>query len=55
MHPLVLLASSPRRLGVLWLGFNIVSACVHLLVVLAVAFIAWGLIKRGARAVNRRL
>jgi hypothetical protein len=41
--------------GVLWLGFNIISGAVHLLVVLAIAFIAWGLLKRGARAVNRRL
>jgi hypothetical protein len=56
MHPLVLLGVLLLvAWGVLWLGFNIVSGVVHLLVVLAVAFIAWGLIKRGARAVNRRL
>lgn len=41
--------------GVLWLGFHIVSGAVHLLVVLALAFIVWGLVKRGARAVDRRL
>lgn len=40
--------------GVLWLGFNIVGGLVHVLVVLAVIFIAWGLLKRGARAVDRR-
>lgn len=39
--------------GVLWLGFNIVSGLVHLLVVVAVAFIIWGLLKRGARAVGK--
>lgn len=41
--------------GVLWLGFNILSGLVHLLVVAAVVMIAWGLLKRGARAVDRRL
>ena len=41
--------------GVLWLGFNIVSGVVHLLVVVAVALIIWGLVKRGARAVNKHV
>ena len=41
--------------GVLWLGFNIVSGLVHLLVIAAVAMIVWGLLKRGARAVDRQL
>lgn len=41
--------------GVLWLGFNIVSGVVHLLVIAAIALIAWGLLKKGARAVDRRL
>lgn len=41
--------------GVLWLGFNIVSGLVHLLVLVAVVMIAWGLLKKGARAVDRRL
>lgn len=41
--------------GVLWLGFNIVSGLVHLLVVVAVALIIWGLLKRGARAVDKHV
>lgn len=41
--------------GVLWFGFKIVSGMVHLLVLLAVVFIVWGLLKRGARAVQRRM
>lgn len=41
--------------GVLWLGFNIVSGLVHLLVLLAVVFIVWGLVKRGARAVDKHV
>lgn len=41
--------------GVLWLGFNIVSGIVHLLVVAAIVMIAWGLIKRGASAVGSKL
>ena len=41
--------------AVLWLGFKIVSGVVHLLVILAVVFVVWGLVKRGARAVNRHL
>ena len=39
--------------GVLWLGFNIVGGLVHLLVIAAIVLIAWGLLKRGARAVDR--
>ena len=41
--------------AVLWLGFKIVSGVVHLLVILAVVFVVWELVKRGARAVNRHL
>ena len=41
--------------AVLWLGFKIVSGVVHLLVLAAIVFIVWGLVKRGARAVGRRL
>lgn len=39
---------------VLWLGFKIVSGVVHLLVVIGLALLVWGLVKRGARAVSRR-
>lgn len=38
--------------GVLWLGMHIVSGAIHLLVVLALAFIVWGLVKRGASAIT---
>ena len=41
--------------AVLWLGFNIVSGIVHLLVVVAIVLLAVGLLRRGARAVDRRL
>lgn len=41
--------------AVLWLGFQVVGGVVHLLVLAAVVLIAWGLLKRGARAVDRRL
>ncbi len=41
--------------AVLWLGFKIVSGVVHLLVLAAIAFIVWGLLKRGARAVGRHI
>ena len=41
--------------AVLWLGFKIVSGVVHLLVIAAVAFIIWGLEKKGAHAVGKRM
>ena len=41
--------------AVLWLGFKIVSGVVHLLVLAAIIFIVWGIVKRGARAVGRRM
>ena len=41
--------------AVLWLGLKLASGIVHLIVLVAVALIAWGLMKRGARAVSRRL
>ena len=40
--------------AVLWLGFKIVSGIVHILVLVAIAFIIWGLVKKGARAVSNR-
>ena len=39
---------------VLWLGFKIVSAVVHLLVLIGVVLLIWGLVKKGARAVGNR-
>ena len=41
--------------AVLWLGFHIVSGVVHLLVVIGLAMLVWGLVKRGARAVGNRV
>ncbi len=41
--------------AVLWLGFKLVSGIVHILVLIGIAMIVWGLVKRGARAVDRRL
>ncbi len=38
---------------VLWLGFHIVSGLIHLLVIVGIILLVWGLIKRGARAVDR--
>ena len=41
--------------AVLWLGFKIVSGIVHLLVLIGVVLLIWGLVKKGARAVGRRV
>lgn len=41
--------------AVLWLGFNIVSGIVHLLVIAAVVFIIWGIVKKGAHVVGKRM
>lgn len=41
--------------AVLWLGFHIVSGLVHLLLVIAVIMIVWGLVKRGASAVSNKV
>lgn len=41
--------------AVLWLGFKIVSGLVHLLVLIGVVLLIWGLMKKGARAVHKRL
>jgi len=39
--------------AVLWLGFHIVSGVIHLLIIIGIIMLVWGLIKRGARAVDR--
>jgi len=41
--------------AVLWLGFHLVSWFIQLLVILGIILLVWGLIKRGARAVDRHL
>ena len=38
--------------AVLWLVLHVVSGFVHLIVLVAVVMIVWGLIKRGAAAVT---
>lgn len=39
----------------LWLVFKVVSGLVHVIVLVAVVLIVWGLVKRGAAAVKRGL
>ena len=41
--------------AVLWLGFKIVSGIVHLLVIVGIVLLVWGLLKRGANALDRRI
>ena len=41
--------------AVLWIGFHIVAGLVHLLIVIGVILLVWGLIKRGARAADRHM
>lgn len=40
--------------AVLWLGFHIVAGAIHLLVLVAVGLIVWGLVKKGARAIDNQ-
>lgn len=56
MHPFAWLGVALLVLwAVLWLGFKIVSGIVHLLVIAGLVLLVWGLVKKGARAVGRRL
>ncbi len=56
MHPFVWLGIVLLVFwAVLWIGFKIVSGLIHLIVIVAVALIIWGLVKKGARAVSSRL
>lgn len=53
MHPLILLGVVLLVLWVLGLVlFKVVGFAIHLLLIAAVVLIAWGLLKRGARAVG---
>lgn len=38
--------------AILWLGLKIASGLIHVLVIVGLAFVIWGLIKRGARAIT---
>ena len=56
MHPFVWLGIALLVLWViLWLGLKIVSGVIHLLVIVGVALLVWGLVKKGTNAVKRRL
>jgi hypothetical protein len=53
MHALVWLGVILMVLwAVLWLGLKIASGLLHVLVIVGLAFVIWGLIKRGARAIT---
>ena len=41
--------------AVLWLVFHVASGLIHLLVIVGVVMLVWGLVKRGARAVDRKI
>ena len=53
MHPLILLGLA---LAVLWIlalvVFKVVGFAIHVVLIVAVVMIAWGLLKRGARKVG---
>lgn len=56
MHPLSWLGIALLvAWAVLWLGFKIVSGMIHLVVLVALALIVWGLMKKGANAVGKRM
>ena len=38
--------------AVLWIGLKIATGFIHLLVIVGLAFVIWGLIKRGVRAIT---
>ncbi len=40
--------------AVLWLGLKVVSGFIHLLVLVGLALIVWGFLRRGANAVAGR-
>lgn len=53
MHALMWLGLVLLGLWILaWLVFKVVGFAVHLLLIAAVIFIVWGLVKRGARKVG---
>lgn len=41
--------------AVLWLGVKVVSGMIHLIVLVGLALLVWGLVRRGAGAVKSRL
>ena len=56
MHPFVWIGFVLLVLwAILWLGFKIVSGLVHILIIIGIVMLVWGLIKKGARAVGRQM
>ena len=56
MHPIAMLGIVLLVLwAALWLGFHVVSGVVHLLLLAGALFLIWGLVTRGARAVDRHI
>jgi len=56
MHPFVILGVALLAVwAVLWLGFHVVAGAIHLLVLVAVGLIVWGLLKKGVRAIDRHV
>jgi hypothetical protein len=53
MQPLVWLGIVMVVLwAVMWIGLKVATGMIHVLVILGLAFVIWGLIKRGARAIT---
>ena len=53
MQPMVMLGVVLVVLwAVLWLGLKIATGLIHVVVIVGLAFVIWGLIKRGARAIT---
>lgn len=38
--------------AVLWIGLKVAAGLIHVLVIVGLAVVIWGLIKRGARAIT---
>jgi hypothetical protein len=41
--------------ALLWLAFRVATGLIHLLLIIAVVAVIWGLMRRGARAVRNRM
>ena len=53
MQPMVLLGIVLVVLwAVMWLGLKIATGMIHVLAIAGLAFVIWGLIKKGARAIT---
>ena len=53
MQPLVMLGIVMVVLwAVLWLGLKIATGMIHVMLIVGLAFVIWGLIKKGARAIT---